>query len=160
MQPHKALEVDDVSTAKNIALIETYWDIAIPILQRSGWPPAQAVIQNNGLRALIRVVAATNRYGSRNQYLLESSRYALDVLSIVSFLPHVCELMSSVELSMDRRTTGMSVLIVAASGIVHNDPKIIILALQVLCHMVTPRRLNKENSKENKNMRYNSLQKV
>jgi hypothetical protein len=152
VQPHRALEVDDISTAKNIALIETYWDIAIPILQKSGWTPAQAVVANNGLSALLRVIAATNHHGSRNQYLLESSRYALDVLSIITFLPNVCGLLSDVELSIDRRTTGMSVLIVTASGTIHNDPKIIILALQVLCHMVTPHRLNKEyaNAKENK----------
>lgn len=136
--PHRALEVDDASTAKNVALIETYWQIAIPILQDAGWKPVHGLLRFRGLHALILVVAATNRFGARNNYLLESSRYALDVLSIVTFLPKVCHQLSDIEVTTDGRgATGMTVLLVAAAGTAHHDPKIIILALQVLCHMVT-----------------------
>ena len=88
--PYRALEVDDTATAKNIALVETYWQTAIPILQDAGWKPVQGLMECDGLRSLLHVVAATNRFGSRNSYLLESSRYALDVLSVVTFLPSVC----------------------------------------------------------------------
>ena len=161
VQPHRALEVDDVSTAKNIALIETYFSQWWSSMSGT-WKPAQALLNNTGLGALLRVVAATNRYGSRNQYLLESARYCLDVLSIESFLPSVCKALCDVEVTIDRKTSGMNILLVACSGEVHNDPKIIILALQVLCHMVTPRLMNKElvSKKETGNKHQEQQEKV
>ena len=89
MLPHRALEVDEQSHYKNVALVECYWHMVVSILGDSGWRPVQALLTSNGLGPLLQVVSATNRSGLRNSLMLDSAGYALDILRIVTLLPDV-----------------------------------------------------------------------
>ena len=50
-------------------------------------------------------------------------------------------MLATTEVGTEKNVNGMAILLTAASGITHKDPNMMILALQTICHMVTPRSL-------------------
>jgi hypothetical protein len=132
--PYRAVEIDDKAAKRNLAMIERHWQTAMPILIGSKWTPTDGFIKFGGARPLLQIIAVSNRSDMKNPFLVDASAFALDALKIATLVPSICEDICSKPL--DGNSIGVSVLLNAAAGSLHDSPKITKAALEVLYHCV------------------------
>ena len=74
--PHRAVEIDDKATKRNLALIERHWQTATPILIGSRWTPTDGFMKFGGAKPLLQIISIANRSDAKNPFTVDAASFA------------------------------------------------------------------------------------